>query len=388
MRNMARAWIGWVVCMVALGACSSGGGASADGAAGAGVAGAPADGGAGAGPAGSGAAGAAAPPANRLCPGNGPVTAGTTPLPDGVEIVANVQSVRQMIVGGGFVYWTTEKTINRVPVTGGTPMKLLDHSDKNTFLGWLVLDGPTLYFTEVGGGVEKMPADGSAAPTVVTPANSPWQIALADGYLYYFDAGPGHLAKAAVTGGPETVLVEGISPTEIAIANGNLFFVNPATNSFDVHLLRVPLTAQVPDGGAPADPDAGTVPAGAVSLAVTDNYDTYGVAVDSTNVYWDEKNRAMAIPQAGGTPVALDQLPDSPGDFGIPDTTYVGSVTVGGGHVYWDAEVSCSDIYRSTPTGAEKTSIVHAVAAPAQLTTDATHIYFIAGGVQILRAPL
>lgn len=79
--------------------------------------------------------------------------------------------------------------------------------------------------------------------------------------------------------------------------------------------------------------------------------------------------------------VTLDEEPDHSGSFGLPSTTYIGSVTAGGGSVYWSIEVTCRNI-RATSSGAQKTTIVHAVTFPTQLTLDHTHVYFLAGGGQ------
>lgn len=90
---------------------------------------------------------------------------------------------------------------------------------------------------------------------------------------------------------------------------------------------------------------------------------------------------------AAATSTSLDTLPDGSGDFGLPETTYVGSVTVDNGTLYWNSDLTCGDVFKASSDGTGKTTIVHAVAFPTFLTVDATHVYFLAAGRQILRAP-
>jgi len=404
-----------VVISVVLGAlvsgvsgCSSGGGTSGTGGSG----GATGKGGAGGGNlTGTGGAGMSTdggvdryiPPVNPLCPSNGPIVQGSTPLPDGVEIVATVGdsnsgivNLRDMIVAGGYVYWTTETTIMRVPVTGGTPAKLLDRSSvNNVSIGWLQVDSNsnTLYFTEVGPDqVAKMPADGSGAPTTIAKRNSPWQLVLANGVVYFYDGAYGEIDRVPATGGTPTPMVLGVAPSDgMTVANGYLYFINPRSNSFDVHLVRVPITATAPPADAGTTiPDGGSssVPPPAEDVVVTDNYDTNGVVSDGTSLYWDQDNMVMKAPLgAHVTSTALATLPDHSGDFGTSDTTYVGSVVVDSGMLYWSSELSCSDIVRAATDGSGQTPIVHQVAFPAYLAVDATHVYWLAANSQILRAP-
>jgi hypothetical protein len=323
--------------------------------------------------------------ANPLCPNTGPIVPGATPLPDGVEIVAAASGVRDLIVADGYVYWTTVSSIQRVPVGGGSVTTLLDRSAQSrATIGWLQVDGATLYFTEVGPDqVAKMPADGSAAPTTIATGNSPWQLIVTGGMVYYYDAGVGELDRVPVAGGTPTPVVLGVSPCKrMAVANGYLYFINPAANGSDVHLLRAAI-----DGPLPTPVDGGTVPPGAEDVVMTDNYNTYGVVADATSLYWDEDNQVMKAPQAAGAKsVAVAHLPDQSGDFGTTVKTYVGSVVVDGGSLYWNAGLTCGDIFKASSDGSGKTSLVHAVLGSSFLTVDATHVYFWTGQ-QILRAP-
>ncbi|HEY3252637.1 MAG TPA: hypothetical protein VGJ91_01770 [Polyangiaceae bacterium] len=334
----------------------------------------------------AGSAGGVTVPVNPLCPKTGPIVAGTDPLPDGVEIVAAASAVRDLIVANGYVYWTTEKTILRAPVGGGSVTTLLDRSTATarSIIGWLQVDGDTLYFTEVGPDqVAKMPADGSAGPTTIATGNSPWQLVLSGGMIYYYEAGlGGQIDRVPVAGGTPTPLVLNASPSKrMVVANGYLYFIDPATNGSDVHLLRVALDAP------PATPiDGMTTPIGAEDVVATDNYNTNGVVADATSLYWDEGGKLMKAPQAAGAKsTALDELPMHSG-FASPETTYVGSVVVDSGSLYWNSDLGCSDIFTASTDGSGKKTLVHQVAGFAYLSVDATHLYFWTG-TQILRAP-
>ena len=308
------------------------------------------------------------------------------PLPDGVEIVAAATAVRDLIVADGYVYWTTTSTIQRVPIGGGSVTTLLDRTaQKEATVGWLQVDGTTLYFTEVGPNkVAKMPADGSAAPTTIAAASSPWQLVVAGGMVYYYDGGLLEIDRVPVAGGTPTPMVLGVSPsTHMAVANGYLYFVNPASNGSDVHLLRAKI-----DGPPPTPVTGGTVPAGAEDVSATDNYNTSGVVADASSLYWDEGNQVMKAPQAAGaTKTGLDRLPDyATGFMGSTSTTYVGSVVVASGSLYWNSDLKCGDIFKASSDGSGKTTLVHTVLGNSFLTVDATHVYFWVGR-QILRAP-
>jgi hypothetical protein len=132
-------------------------------------------------------------PANPLCPGGVLTTPSATPLPDGVQVLADTTGARNMIVAGAYAYWTTETAIRRVPIGGGPTSTVLDRATARNHLGWLAVDGPTLYFSETGiydaFGLAKMAADGSGAPTTIATGNNIWNVVLDDTHVYFLAGG-------------------------------------------------------------------------------------------------------------------------------------------------------------------------------------------------------
>ena len=406
--------------LVALLACSSSKGTNANGGSGGasghggGMAGGPAPGTGGAagsggtvasgGTVGSGGAtgnpdGAAADifvdPGTALCPTSGTIMPGTAanPLPDDVEIVSAVSttsSVRFVAASDTAFFWSDQRTIHRVDASTGTDAVILDRSTAGNSMQGLAVDGDTVYFGEAGimkaFGVAKVAATGGT-PTTIVPGNSMWQVTVANGYIYYYDAGLQEIGRAPVAGGAPQILVRDVDPAgPLAVANGYVYFVHPRTNFTQANVLRVPITAMAPPS---TSPDVLLMPVGAEVVAPGDHYAADGVAANGTTLYFDDDNRVMMVPLAGGTATKIYQAPDKQGSFGLTETTRIGFVLPAKEKVYWTADAGrCSDLMWSSADGSNVGSRVHGVFAPGGLAANATHLYFLSGGNQLLRIPL
>jgi len=334
-------------------------------------------------------------PGTALCPTTGPIMPGTSakPLPDDVEVVGSVNSassVRFVAASDTAFFWSDQKTIHRVDASSGADTVILDRSTAGNSMQGLAVDGDTVYFGEAGimkaFGVGKVAATGGTATTIV-PGNSMWQVTVADGDIYYYDAGLQEIGRAPVAGGTPQILVRDVDPAgPIAVANGYVYFVHPRVNFTQANVLRVPITGMAPPS---TSPDVLLMPVGAEVVAPGDHFKADGVAADQTTLYFDDDNRVMMVPLAGGTATKIYQAPDKPGNFGSTETTRIGFVLPAKGKVYWTTDAGrCPDVMWSSSDGSSVGSRVHGVFAPGGLAANATHLYFLSGGMQLLRIPL
>jgi len=334
-------------------------------------------------------------PGTALCPTSGSIMPGapSNPLPDDVEVlgaVTSTSSVRFVAASDTAFFWSDQRTIHRVDASSGTDAIILDRSTAGNSMQGLAVDGDTVYFGEAGimkaFGVAKIAATGGTATTIV-PGNSMWQVTVADGYVYYYDAGLQEIGRAPVAGGAPQILVRDVNPAgPLAVADGYVYFVHPRTNFTQANVLRVPITAMAPPS---TSPDVLLMPVGAEVVAPGDHFAADGVAANQTTLYFDDDNRVMMVPLAGGTATKIYQAPDKPGSFGSTETTRIGFVLPAKGKVYWTADAGrCSDLMWSSSDGTNVGSRVHGVFAPGGLAANATHLYFLSGGTQLLRIPL
>jgi hypothetical protein len=331
-------------------------------------------------------------PGTALCPTAGSIMPGTSasPLPDDVEVLTSVSSVRFVAASDTAFFWSDQRTIHRVDASSGAETVILDRSTAGNSMQGLAVDGDTVYFGEAGimkaFGVARVAATGGAATTIV-PGNSMWQVTVADGYVYYYDAGLQEIGRVPVAGGTPQILVRDVDPAgPLAVANGYVYFVHPRTNFDQANVLRVPITAMAPPS---TSPDVLLMPVGAEVVAPGDNYAADGVAANQTTLYFDDANRVMMVPLAGGAASQIYQAPDKEGDFGLTETTRIGHVLPANGKVYWTTDAGrCSDVMWSSSDGSSVGSRVHGVFAPGGLVANATHLYFLSGGKQLLRIPL
>jgi hypothetical protein len=349
---------------------------------------------------GGGSAGAMA-SSNPLCPAKGPVVASPTPFADGVQIASSETGARFLAVSDEFVYWANNNVIRRISVADNSEEIVVDRSKTEFKIQGLGVDASNVYFTESGLGagaagplgVAKAPLDGMSEPISIAKespdaaASSMAGLTVAGGYVYYLNLRTQEIARVSVDGGEPTIMVRTANPSTMTVAGGFLWFMHPQTNAIDnVNLLRVPVEAVAPPADTPAT--AVNVPPGAEAVAPVFNYQPTGVSADAEYVYYDDKNKVMRVPIAGGAPKLIAQAEDTPGFAGLTNTTYVGYIVPTKNGVYWDNDSGgCVSVMRSALDGSSTAPAVHTVMYPSHLGANATHLYFNASG-QVLRIPL
>lgn len=327
-----------------------------------------------------------------LCPRNGPIVAGPTPLPDGVEIVSSATDVEFLAVTDSHAYWANETKIFRSPLTGGAETVIVDRTASRNHIEGIAVAGEFVYWSDSGInnalGVARAPVDGSGAPTSVIAGNSYQHVVVADDYVYSNDLGSREIVRAPVTGGARTVLMRDVFPSKMAVAAGYLWVVHPYVNATaNVNLLRIPVATVAPSPDAGVVGDGGiNVPPGAERVTPVSNFHTDGVTADATHIFYDDDSKAMRVPIAGGTPNIVRKIPDTSDMFGAV-THYMGVVVPYAGSVYWAPESSgCEPLYRSSGDGMTHTPYVQKINGPWAIAVSATHVY-LAVRRQVLRVP-
>jgi hypothetical protein len=95
--------------------------------------------------------------------------------------------------------------------------------------------------------------------------------------------------------------------------------------------------------------------------------DTWGIAVDSTNVYWTEWNgsgNVMMVPTGGGTPTTLESGLNYPFFLAAHDP-----------YVYWTENQTPGGVFRASTAGGMITTIATTF-SPQGIATDGTNVYW------------
>jgi hypothetical protein len=327
---------------------------------------------------------AGAPEVPALCPGidkwgyDIPFVAGSTPLPDGVELLVATGAPIIMVVTDSDLYWANNGTIHRMTLGDRVDKVLLDRSSTGNHFNDLAVDATTLYFAEGGlyqpYRVAKMPLDGSSAPVTLGGNISPWYVALAGDYVYYYDANLVEIDRLPIAGGTVTTLVRHVAPDSFVLANGHIYFTDQVTPTQD-SLLSISLDAQASsaiDGGT----DGGT--SGLMTLA-SNNAGISGPAFGGDYLFYLDGGNVMKMPAGGGTATAFQTQQSA---------TPMGPIAAAGGQVYWaTGSQNCNNIMRAVTDGSGQTTIVHALEDPRSFTLNATHLFIMTGSQQILRVP-
>lgn len=316
-----------------------------------------------------------------LCPGldkfgaYGAIVAGTTPFPDGVELLVPSGSPKVMVVTDGDLYWANDRSIHRMTLGDGVDKTILDRSSLRNTISRLAIDATNLYFTEIGDNgyrVAKLPLDGSTAPVTLGGSSSPSDIAVAGAYVYYYDANLEEIDRVPIAGGTITTLVRNVAPDSFCLANEHIYFTDQVTAT-EAALLSISVNAQ-----AGSLVDGGTD--GLVTLA-TNNGGFSGPCFDGGNLYYMDSDKVMRMPAGGGTATVLATPQGG---------TTLAPIATSGGHLYWasaSSDPNCSNITRAAMDGSAQVTIVHAIEAPWSFALNATHLFMMTGGKQILRVP-
>ena len=213
---------------------------------------------------------------------------------------------------------------------------------------------------------------------------------MAGGYVYWEEESPGPVDSAGSIGSKiMRVAVAGGTPT--TLVNGRLNgFIPPPGPGF------LP-ASWFPRGGIVADTDfvyfsdadffqsyrvmAVPVSGGAIKILLADTTHVgsdlvRGMTHDATTLYWVDENDVRALPKSGG-PVT---------DLAAARPLATGSVTRVGTNLYWIEARCCAhrdwgDVYTIPTTGGTPVLVHDSLVSPMSLASDATHLFWIEGGV-------
>jgi hypothetical protein len=240
-------------------------------------------------------------------------------------------------------------------------------------------------------------AQGETVVTLASGQISPYVIALDSADVYWANWGDGNtssgngaVVKVPVGGGtPTTLASDLVMAGGIAVDSTNVYWTAGATG-----LARVPIGGgsssslssslindsivmgpsevigtTFGDGLASVTTVGGTATtlAGPIGLG---GQNTYGLAVDSTSVYWScfsDPCPVLKTPLGGGTSTTL------------ATGHVVFGVAVDATNVYW-AEAQAGTIMKVPVGGGQATTLASGLVGPNQLAIDATNLYVTAGG--------
>ena len=251
----------------------------------------------------------------------------------------------------------------------------------------IAVDNSNVYWTTLSssGVVMQMPKAGGAAPlALATNQYDPFGIVVDGTYAYWSDS-LGAIKRVPIGGGTVTTL---------ATLNGNVGY-SLAVNSTTLFVGGDELVA-MPKGG------------GTVDVLATDQGQTWGMAIDETNVYWSAESGNGSVnylPLGGGAVTPLVSNVNDPSGIDV-DATHVyftllsegkiESVPIAGGHVteivtdtptplvlrvdsgrlYWASSTPTGAILETDLTSGTNSTIATGLDYPAGVALDASNIYW------------
>ncbi len=201
-------------------------------------------------------------------------------------LASGYRTANAIAVDAQSVYWTTDTSVMKVPISGGSPTTLANGT------GATAVDATSLYWT-TGNSVMKVPLAGGSPVRLTTLAGcadvecGPGAIAVNATAVYAVDF-PSSIFTVPLIGGIAVTLASGQSgPSGIAADAENVYWTNNLGSNGTV------VSLSLRRGASP------------VTLASGQD-GPLGIAVDSTSAYWTTQGgNVMKVSIHGGSPTML-----------------------------------------------------------------------------------
>jgi hypothetical protein len=220
------------------------------------------------------------------------------------------------------------------------------------------------------GGIWKCPVSGcKGAPTLVAPATKPSDLFTDGVFLYWPDPspnGPNTVSKSDLTTGATTVLYDGggnlvpYDVAEVVVDSKNLYVEDFATNVF-----RVPLT-----GGNPVSFVAAPAP----------NSVPYALGIDSTNVYYGQGTKLLAMDKSTRSVTTIEDTLLQPVSVAVDQ---------GEGLVYWTdfgsgSATADGKVGKAPVAGGGGTTLHAGLETPQSITVAGSYAYWVSAGTIVV----
>gem|GEM_PF-2379465 len=261
-----------------------------------------------------------------------------------VKELASAQNYPNFLVAnGGTLYWAgLGPTIQRMPISGGTPMDAF--IPDATFAGHFTVDGNTVYWTASNGVIKKTDLGTGMSQTIATGQNTPRHLTVVGTSLVYGNVDG--VLKVPTSGGTVLLLAPAYHPTALVVSGGNVYWADGSPQSISA-IRSVPLAG------------------GAVTTLATDLNGSVAMAAGVGTLYFvtQRAGTVESVSMAGGGPVLLTE-----GLIG-PDATAVDAT-----HVYWSQ--SGGIIKRMPLGGGAIETLATSQTSIQQVVLDGSNIYW------------
>jgi hypothetical protein len=234
----------------------------------------------------------------------------------------------------------------------------------------VAVDSTSVYVTSGGvlfsGMVWKVGTDGSNPRVLAQGESYPMGIAVNSQSVYWADNDESHVKSVAIDGGTVQLVAYGNDVfCDVVLSPTNVYVLGQSVGLVHDIIMSAPL-----DGGPPTSLVRGI---GGQSVS---NAGPYGIAVDSTNVYWgDPWDAAVRQMPLGGGPVTTIAT----GQQGV------GGIAVDSNGIYWTDSVA-GTVMRA-PLDAGPFAPIASWQGPSELVLDGTTLYFSTEGA-IMKVPV